>query len=68
MGNYNTKKRTHERISASEFIRRYKKDPKLVEGARVIAPRMGQADFGTFRVKRNRPCYEVLEPALEACE
>lgn len=54
------RKRTHEVVSANEYIKRRKKDPKSVEGAKILSPKLGSKSFGGFLLKRDTPEYEVL--------
>lgn len=54
------RKKTHELITASEFLKRRAQDPKSVEGAKIISPRLGENSFGRFAIKRAVPQYEVF--------
>lgn len=57
-------KRTHEVISADEYVRRREKDPRRVTGAEIVPPTLGTGGFGGFRVQLDRPVYES---DLDAC-
>lgn len=60
MATFSAKKSTREVITAKEYLRRRSKDPKSVEGARVVTPNLGSRRFGMFEVEREIPLYEVF--------
>ncbi len=60
MTTFTAQKRSHEILSAEEYLRRRQKDPKSVEGARILVSKFGSEEFGGFAIKRSVPRYEVL--------
>lgn len=61
MAIFTARRKTHEVISADEYLKRHKKDPKSVQGAKILIPKkLGQSAFGKFLVKKDVPEYEVL--------
>jgi hypothetical protein len=60
MTTFSARKRPVEIISAREYIKRRKNDPKSVEGARPVTPRLGSRKFAMFAIKRDVPVYEVF--------
>lgn len=55
------RKKTHEVISAEEFVRRFKADPNKVSGAKIVAPKLGGKSLGgRFEVPMDRPVYEAF--------
>lgn len=61
MATFTARRKTHEVVSAKEYLKRHKKDPNSVQGAKILVPRkLGQSVFGKFLVKKDVPVYEVL--------
>lgn len=61
MATFSARRKTHEVISAKEYLKRHKKDPKSVQGAKILMPKkLDQGDFGRFLVEKETAEYEVL--------
>lgn len=60
MTTFSARKKARDVISVRTYLKRYAKDPKSVEGARIVTPRLGRGGFGRFIIERDVPLYEVL--------
>jgi hypothetical protein len=57
---FSARKKTREIIGAREYLKRRNKDPKSVEGAKVLIPRLGSRRLALFEIERDAPVYEVF--------
>jgi hypothetical protein len=66
MTTFNAQKKTYDIVTAREYLKRRSKNPKSVEGAKILISGIGSSDFGKFAIKRQVPEYEVLPELADA--